>query len=310
MTTLNALNASDELQQNEIVEFTNYWNDDNHLIAYTNDRLNLWSSIYTVALMDKLNKIVIKCQLPETRNCFGIMTCPDKNIFIYVHCNYIDDNASIVIEIYNIIDGKINLLREFIIPSNTWCGMTTGVLQRIGMYNFNVIWGDLVNYEYVNSVAFNLDEYTPTRIINDIYIDDDGINDIADYYFITNDIIIKSDVIAINGNTLYIRIRNCKTDSIIYIQDVELPYTHKYDENEVESSILEFAIYNKRALCLVRVRLEDKIDVLHIERYALDILMDIDNNSIISISQKIKNDNYEVKSSIYFIDDTPLICCF
>jgi hypothetical protein len=76
--------------------------------------------------------------------------------------------------------------------------------------------------------------------------------------------------------------------------------------SEVESSILEFDIYNKHTLCLIRVKLEDKIDVLHIENFELDILMDIDTNSIISISQKIKNE-FAYKSSIYFIDDKPLM---
>ena len=180
--------------------------------------------------------------------------------------------------------------------------MTTGVLQRVGTDLFNVIWGDLVNDEYVNLVLFDLNGYQPTQMVKDV----EDMNDIADYYFITNNNIIQSNVIAINSNKLHIHIRSVKTGRIIIIQDVELPYTHKYDVAEVESSILEFDIYNKHTLCLIRVKLEDKIDVLHIENYELDILMDINTNSIISISQKIKNE-FACKSSIYFIDDKPLM---
>ena len=303
MTTniMTTVKATDELQD-ETLEYSNYWNDENHLIAsYSNTMLR--SRNYTVSLVNNVNnKIVIKYQLPETRVCFGIMTCPDNNIFIYVHCNYINDIASIVIEIYNIIDNKINKLREFIIPSNTSCGSTTGVLQRVGNELFNVIWGDLVNDEYVNLVLFDLNGYQPTQMVKDV----EDMNDIADYYFITNKNIIQPNVIAINSNKLHIHLRSIKTNRIIIIQEVVLPYTHKYDVAEVESSILEFDIYNKHTLCLIRVKLENKVDVLHLENYELDILMDIHTNSIISISHKIKNE-FACKSSIYFIDDKPLM---
>ena len=320
MTTniMTTVKATDELQD-ETIEYSNYWNDENHLIAsYSNTMIWLGSRNYTVSLVNNVNnKIVIKYQLPETRVCFGIMTCPDNNIFIYVHCNYINDIASIVIEIYNIIDNqryenmdslnprfhnKINKLREFIIPSNTSCGSTTGVLQRVGNDLFNVIWGDLVNDEYVNLVLFDLNGYQPTQMVKDV----EDMNDIADYYFITNNNIIQPNVIAINSNKLHIHLRSIKTNRIIIIQEVELPYTHRYDVAEVESSILEFDIYNKHTLCLIRVKLENKVDVLHIENYELDILMDIHTNSIISISQKIKNE-FACKSSIYFIDDKPVM---
>lgn len=285
------------------VDFSNYWNDDNHLIVYESN--SFWSSNYTVSLVNNVNSnVVIQLPLPETRYCFGIMTCPDKNIFIYVHCKYYDDESSIIIEIYK-IDDKINKLREFIIPANHSCGMTEGVLQRIDADSFNVIWSDLVNCDELSLVSFNLDDYTPTKIIS---IDED-FDEIKQYYFITENCILKPDIIAHNNNKLDILIVNIKQDnSICFIEDIVIPYTHRFDEyKEIESSIIESLIDS--SLCLVRIKLEDKIDILHIEIYAVDILIDIEKQSVISISPKIKYDDYgfAVNPSIYFKEEQPYI---
>lgn len=292
-----------ELQKDERIEFSNYWNDDTHLITYTpkDMRFNMWSQNYTIALVN--NQIVIKYPLPQTRNCFGIMTCPNKSMFIYVHNNYMNGEASIIIEIYHIIDDIINKLREFIIPSNHSCGNTEGVLQRVGTNQFNVAWGDFLNEDDISLFTFNLDVFSPTQIIKDFKMDDD----LKNYYFITNDHILQSDVVASNNNKLDIYIINSKKETLLFIiQDVVLPYTHKYEHpDEVESSILEFGFYDKKTLCLIRIKLENKIDVLHLEEYSIDVLIDINANSIISISPKIKNN--DIHSSIYFIKDEPMI---
>ena len=322
MTSIMTSNAEGEvLQQDDRVEYTNYWNDDNHLIAYSSNNssfCNLWTQQYTIALMNNENKIVIKYPLPGTRQCFGIMTCPDKNIFVYVHCNYVNNDASIIIEIYHIIDNTINKLREFIIHSNHSVGGTSGIVQRVqldGIHGFNVIWGDLLNSDECSSVTFTLDEHFPTRIFNGIF-NNFEIEDIKNYYYYycdVNSIILKSYVIAINNNNLEIAIKNCKTDKYFsIISEIELPYTHKYDNpTEVDSTILEFGSYNGRLLYLVRIKLETKVDVLHLERYGVDVLIDIENNLILSISPKIKYDNYDfaVNSSIYFTNEIPNILC-
>jgi len=310
--TMNAITTKpndNKLHKDEKVEFSNYWNDENHLIvSESNTMMRFWSRNYTVSLVNNVNNnnIVIQYPLPETRICFGIMTCPDKNIFIYVHCNYYNnDKPSIIIEIYY-IDETVNKLREFIIPSNHSCGMTEGILQRIDADSFNVIWSDLVNSDELSLVSFNLNDYTPTKIISINDIEDD-FEDIKQYYFITENCILKSDIIAHNNNKLDIAIVNIKRDnqSICFIEDIVIPYTHQFDKHkEIESSIIESLIDS--SLCLIRVKLEDKIDALHIEIYAVDILMDIEKQSVISISPKIKYDT-DVKSSIYFKEGKPYI---
>jgi hypothetical protein len=294
--------------QNKKIEFSNYWNDDHHLITYLDGdgRFNMWSMNYTIALVDNVNNnIVIKIPLPETRNCFGIMTCPDKNIFIYSHTNYINDNASIIIEIYQIIDNTINKLREFVIISGHSCGSTDGVLQRVGMNLFNVSWGDLTNSNQISFVSFDLDNYIPTQFINDFEMADFYI-----HYFISNNVIVKSDVISYN-NKFDISLKNCITENIFCIvENYELPFTDNYSNNtEVETSILEFGIYNNRTLCLLRMKLESRIDVLHLEEYCVDILIDIDSNCVIFVSPKFTYDKYgfSVKSSIYLKNEVPMI---
>ncbi len=313
-TTMNAnttkSNDNCKTIKDEKIEFSNYWNDENHLIAsYSNTMMRFWSKNYTVSLVNNVNNnIVIQYPLPETRICFGIMTCPDKNIFIYVHCNYNNNKPSIIIEIYHIND-KVNKLREFIIPSNHSCGITSGVLQRAGPHMFNVIWGDLVNCDELSFVLFGLHTYMPTKIININDIED--FEDIKQYYFITDTCILKSDIIAHNNNKLNIAIVNMKQDNncICFIEDIVLPYNHKFDKHqEIESSIIE-SLIDFGLLCLVRVKLEDKIDILHIETYIVDILINMEKNSVISISPKIKYDKYDdnVNSSIYFKECNPYI---
>ena len=296
-----------KLQKNKKIEFSNYWNKDTHLIAYlNNDILNLWGSNYTIALVNNSNyNIVIEYPLPETRFCFGIMTLPEKNMFVYCHCNYINDDASIIIEIFRIIDNTIYKLREFVIGSVHSCGRTEGVLQKIGTNLFNISWGDLINSDNISFISFSVDEYDPIQIIDSFII-----NDFNNHYFITTDLIIQPDVIS-NNNTFEICLKNCIKDNIFFIiHDFELPFTHNCDNMaEVESTILEFGTYNGNTLCLLRIKLENRIDVLHLEEYGVDILIDIDTHSVIFISNKFKYDNYDfsVKSSIYFKEGIPMI---
>lgn len=298
-----------ELQKYEKIEFSNYWNEDTHLMTYLNkDAFNLWSINYTIALVNTENKnIVIKYKLPETRLCFGIMTCPEKNIFIYCHCNYINNNASIIIEIYKIIDNTINKLREFVIISGHTCGNTDGILQRMGINMFNIAWGDLTNSDEISFFSFNIDEYESIQIIEDFEMNYDFIN----YYFISKDVVVQSYIISNSNNNFEICLKNCIKDNFFFIiENYELPYIHTCSYmTEVESTILEFGIFNNKTLCLVRIKLENRIDVLHNEYYGIDVLMDIDTNKVIFISPKFTYDDcdFSVKSSIYFKDELPMI---
>ncbi len=110
-----------------------------------------------------------------------------------------------------------------------------------------------------------------------------------------------------NYQYLHIKISD-ETQIFALLYDVKLPYTHRFDQlTELDSMIVEMNLLDcPSVFCLLRINLEEKIDALHIEYYCLDILIDIKQNSVVCISDKIKISDKHILSSIKY-DEAPSI---
>jgi hypothetical protein len=169
-------------------------------------------------------------------------------------------------------------------------------------YNYNIQWIENNNFQ---SKTFS---YNPKKeetisaakevaykFFNDIICSDiNHIHDV-DYnieicFTINENIIMESDVIAFSEKYFSLKIHSQHENNSCYIKKIELPFTHKFKKvTEVDSIICKLVYNANNLICLLRVKLYRNIDVLHIEIYFVDILIDITNNKVIEVSDIILN---------------------
>ena len=121
---------------------------------------------------------------------------------------------------------------------------------------------------------------------------------LTNYYYM-HDKVIKPTVIAYKYTMLEIELHSSynsissgdENDLPIFKAKKEIPFRHKYfDKSEIEDVIiLDIQDINHLLYGLLRVELSNKIDVLHIETYFLDILLDLSNDKILDFSNKLTN---------------------
>lgn len=285
------------------IDFSNYWKNSKHIIVYNIDTF-CWDINHLLCIMDDNNQIFAKHNLCETRICFGIICVPEDNLFIYVHYKYISDKPSVVIEFYEINESLlIKKFKEFIIESEYSCGGTTGRVCRIENNLFSVAWGDMSNNDHFDVVFFSKDSYFDKQTIEK--------EEIEKYYFLNKNMIIEPLVFAYKSSFLNIGLNILDDDDDNFISIIEkIPCSHRFDNKDIDSTILEFGIYGQNVLCLLRIKLEYNPDPLHLQYFSLDILFNVKTNSIIECSETKKCDdsNYEIASSINYENiENPII---
>jgi len=270
----------------KIIDYVNYWNNNKKITTFMSKNNIFYDTHHYVSVSDENNNELTTYKLSETRICFGVLTFPEDNIYIYVHYKYVDNDPSLVIDIYKISEDYIFIkINQLIVKSDFSCGNTTGEVYKIENNCFTVAWSDLFNYDYIKCVT--IDE---GKIIGEFTIS--NITEIENYYIISKDIIINA---FINGTDNYINIILLQGEKAIFmLPRITLPYNFN-SSNEIECKILEFDFNDDKPLCLIRVNLTNNIDALHIESFFIDILLDIKNGQALMISDKI---NSNVKSTI------------
>lgn len=114
-------------------------------------------------------------------------------------------------------------------------------------------------------------------------------------YFFDTTLILESNVIAYNNKFISIKINNYvdfeNKQGYIYIdQKIELPFDHRFDYNEIDSYIISFQNNNNNEyICELRINLESKLNVLYIDYFNINLLINITTNKIINISEKNRN---------------------
>jgi hypothetical protein len=249
------------------MEFRKPWKSDNLIIVTSYKSNNFYRlSNYNLMLRSMTNLYLIY-RLPETIFCFGIATRPDENLFIYVYSNLYNNKIYINIDFFYIDNSyKISKNKQFQILINEQ--IINGSLQRID----NDIYAILYNNKYI---LFSKEYFSNSNFINNIL-------NLSKYYFFDHDIILNSFVFS-EFNTLKINIKNLLNEEYSIFQ-----YTLSYNEitennSFIESKIIEFGSYNNLMLGLIRIYMRD---------HCFDILIDINKNDIIEISNRLfLNDN-------------------
>jgi len=264
----------------------------NNIICIANNDHDIYDTIYELYIQDQNKQILTKYKLPSTRVYFGSITLPNDNMFIFVHYKYNEDKKqckpTLYIEFFEINkNNQTNKIKEYVIESEFSCGETTGRLCKINDNLFTVVWGDRGNYDYYSLLTFDKTKYdNPLKLSDDV--------DIEACYFFDKDLILESHVLAYKEKYIAIRINNYidkKQGYIFSDEKIILPYNHRFDHNEIESCIISFQKYNDEYICELNIKLESKLDALHIDYFNINLLLNITTNKIIEISGKNRNND-------------------
>lgn len=248
---------------------------------------------------DLTGEIVLTHKLCDnTRNSFGIITIPEDNMIIYVHHKYLHmknkngenyQKTHIIIEFYTIENNIITKVNEYKIFSDYPCNNTTGRLTKITKNTFSIVWGDTTNNDTYKMIIFDKNEY---KLHKNIFINLElNDNNLYKNYYYNPRKILYCIINAYLYNQLSINIFITPSNTSLGIINVKLPTRHRYKNTEEIENYKLIEIEDDYAL-LLRVKLVDNIDILHLKYYYLDILLDIDNNVSLDFSQMKEETQY------------------
>lgn len=257
-----------------------------------------WTYIYEFEILDDKHNIINTISFGESRNIIDIYPLYIKNLLIIAYVNYIDNVPCLLIDFYNIND--INKIKQHKIKINYACSSITGKLSVQTTtsdscdQNINIIFGDLINYNYIEYICFNLETfYSPIRIKYDydIYIDQ--------IYLLNDKLIINADIVIIN-NIVYIKIYNLikkesDSNTAFSITELSLDNIKLYDRL-CDYNVYDFFYYNDKIYCLIRLKLNENNNLLYINPFFVDVIINISDNIIHCYNEPLyydKKNDYE-----------------
>lgn len=267
-----------------------YWNNDLFIgeDIVVNERYNNQTVfLYFIKSID--NNIIKKINFNPTNKIIGILYDSLINKIIYIHCKYVNNKSYLYIEYYELLDNYLLNLKNTLKFENIYTvDETIGKIEKLDKDYFVLIYGSYKNSLF-NYLAFN---YMDNSSIYKIFVEPTLL---YKYYFLSKTDIIESTVLGFSNNKLHIYIKPIDSESLVYckISNIDINYfnsilTHRYDlETELESIILQIYSIGHKVYGLIRVKIESKLDILHLEEYFIDILIDITNRKIIEITDKL-----------------------
>ena len=251
------------------------WNN-NLLMNFINDSLDPWTNNYKIQLLNDENNILYEICI--TNKIYYIVYYPilNKNIFIFCYLEYVNDKPCIIINFYSVTNNEIIEIQQHQIKIKYTLGSLIGKLCIYDENTYYVIFGDIINYNYFSCIKFNIEGYEPEIKIN--------LNPEVEFeklYLLHPEYIIFSKTMH-NNKTLQITLFNNDEMNCFSLVNLEL------DVNEIvdtDSMIFDFFLL----YCLVRIKVYDRIDILHIKPFFLDVIIHINgiDSTIVDISKPI-----------------------
>jgi hypothetical protein len=180
---------------------------------------------------------------------------------------------------------------EYTIPLDYSCGSTLGKICPC-VYSdseYFVIFGDLINYEFFSCVKFNLNKFDKEIKIP---FEQDFEPEFEQVFLIsvekkTNEnMMIFSKAFAHSTNQIEIGLFHVNDSTCFSVSTFVLPDNLIHDSTkpiEVEckmcdSIIYDFFQFESKLYCLIRIKLAQRIDPLHIKPYFIDVIVHIDGS--------------------------------
>lgn len=240
-----------------------------------------WTTKYNLELI-KETKIIFTYEYKEFRSCVDYCLLRSKDILIFCYTNYIDNKSHIIIDFLK-LDDDIKLINQHKIKMDY---SLNGLIGKLSIYgnSYYVTYGDQVNYNYFSCILFNLHSYDePIKIeLNDNKL-------IEELYLLSPSIMIYSNVVSYKNN-IEITLLNTELSNIFSLSSLSLNDTI-IDNKEYDSIIYDLFTYNNNLYCLLRITLYEKIDVLHIKDFFLDVIIEV-NGEDSKIVCMLKSINY------------------
>lgn len=229
-----------------------------------------WGSEYILQIkLIQNSSTIATLKIPESR-CIAYLGCLE-DLIVLVRLDYIDDQSSVAMDFYQIIENEIQKVNAHVVNSDFTIGNTEIHVQKIGNNKFVVIWSDLCNYEYLQMCTFSRENYTLTSFDWKIYEEVGG--NFCKTCMISKDQILYSRVIAFDKKYLMIIIKNLHDSSITtFISNLQI-CDHNFDKTEVDSSIVEFRTNNFEQYLLIKVEMQERLNVLTLKNVTKYILL-------------------------------------
>ena len=275
-------------------------------ISNLSEPLDCWSdSDYILEIIDSSSNILITKELQKTRLYFGTQSIISNDIIFMSHMRYHNSSPTLMIDFYkiHISDSEIFIehLKQHQIKTIGSIGNTTGRICRnsitasSSLSDFNIIYGDLDNYDYFHCVQFNQQQIiSESRFeFNKIY--EPEFNQIYMMYpDIENPLMIYANAYGHDSSIIELGLFRVQTSKCFSIITVQLPDGFNYgNKNEKMLDCMIYDIFNhteKRLYCLTRIKIQYDINPLKVGAYFIDVLFDIENHEIITLSPPIKFD--------------------
>jgi hypothetical protein len=278
------------------LEYVNLWKDNKYIVTVLPNELlamNLWVAFPLVlAMVDDSSDLVLSTlNLPKTRFRLGLITCPERNIIMHAHLMYGEPKGQFIkIEFYacSDINNVISLIREYSFSVNLSFSGTTGRVCKINNDTLTIAFGDPYNDDNFYFLCCNEKEVllplqqscAPLHFYTDY---------LTTYYYINKDKILAARVLATENYYLIIRLDNQMIKKqFVDIRYYQSPYKHGFLKfTEMETCILDMSVSDGTVYYLIRFLTENENLKKEKEYFAVDLLIDSQNNEVIS-TQKIK----------------------
>jgi hypothetical protein len=255
---------------------------------------------YDLCLMRYDGNITHKIKLDKTIGVGGLFVYNIANLnkIVYIHFRYEEDQASLIVEFFNIsVDNIIIYDKSHIIPLNTIiCNETIIKICKLDNDKFVVIW-DAPGYDYYYMCEFSYSSYNLKTFQNDMF----DYCTFEDVFFLSDTNIIRSKVIGHDFDKITICIENFSDESNASVINNLDVINHKQSiPIEFKSDIQQVYIFELEQYFLIRtiINTPHVPNALPSKWYIVDILVKVKFNKleIIEISQF--DNKYSVTPSI------------
>jgi hypothetical protein len=244
----------------------------------------------------------------------GLLTSPSKSMIFHAHLHYAsrqDYRQFLKIEFYSLLIGhnqSLSLIQEYSFPIKLSFSGTIGRVCQVRENYFTIAFGDLMNdlrYYFIacneNEILIPFQRYLACKSFTRDFLNQ--------YYFIKNEKIIAARIIASDQSLLQIRLDNQVIGNrpFIEIRNYQLPFDHGFQQyTEIERvRIVDMAVYDGTVYYLLRFGIEEdvKSNETSKKRFAVDMIIDSQDNKVVSIFKIDDDPDFCISSSIAFDDE-------
>jgi hypothetical protein len=291
----------EEFAKTVVFQSIKQWKNNCFLTVYDdNYQLLQFQSDLKMCFVNEVNMVILPgFTLPSAKMTLGVVTAPEDNLIIVVRLNDCCGNKRIGLffDFYEVSEDLLTISRlkrrRFRLYHRAIRSFSAamGKLTNNCPKGWTVLLGDWTNCDYFCVLQFDKMKFGHMQSIPTKFHPDS----IMESYFVEKECMIFSEIYAYDLRFVIVRIKSLDTDDLYFSAIYEVPsVTHRFDTATiVDSKLLELKFCKDGLVGLIRVKLEKKLDPLHLEYYYIDILVDMMRKKVLKSSKKIPVIDFE-----------------